>query len=234
MFTTVPSKLSWPNRPVIQSHQQDHQKPKDKILAHAKLAVEYAALHNKSHCPQGVYVVPSGQSMRLWNGTIFIHQGYYRSAIFRFKITFPSDYPARAPVVQFTTDVFHPLVSTKDGTFSLAPRIPSWSSHDHNVFHVLHWIKAVFKKRALDELDEGSCLNKEAFRMYQDSTSSFASLAAQSASLSQSSSALYGDNTRNEDSTGILAFSRTSTSDLNKLRAELGLSSWTSQDPTTS
>ncbi|KAF8707601.1 Ubiquitin-conjugating enzyme E2, partial [Rhizoctonia solani] len=166
--------------------------------------------------------------MRLWNGMLFIHQGYYRSAIFRFKITFPSDYPARPPVVQFTTDVYHPLVSTKDGIFSLAPRIPDWSSHEHNVFHILHWIKASFKKRALDGLDEASCLNKDAFRMYKESTSSFASLAAQSASLSQSSSALYGEN-RDASDTGILMFSRTSSSDLNKLRSELGLTSWASQ-----
>ncbi|KAH7344770.1 ubiquitin-conjugating enzyme/RWD-like protein [Rhizoctonia solani] len=212
MFATLPPpKINWSSksRPTTPSHQvEQQQKPKDRTLTHAKIAVEYASLHNRSHCPQGVYIVPSEISMRLWNGMLFIHQGYYRSAIFRFKITFPSDYPARVPVVQFVTDVYHPLVSTKDGVFSLAPRITSWSSHEHNVFHILHWIKAAFKKRALDELDEVSCLNKDAFRMYQDSTSSFASLAAQSASLSQSSSALYGDNNRD---------------------AKLGLSSWASQ-----
>ncbi|KAG9101701.1 hypothetical protein FS749_004510 [Ceratobasidium sp. UAMH 11750] len=207
----------------------DHPKPKDKTLTRAKLAVEYASLQNRLHCPQGIYVVPSERSIRLWDGILFVHQGYYASAIFRFKITFLSDYPARAPVVHFTTDVFHPLVSIKDGTFSLIPRIPNWSSYDHNVFHVLHWIKASFKKQALDELSESSCLNKEAFRMYQDSTASFASLAAQSASLSHSSSsALYGDGNNSSDDRGTLAFSRANTVELDKLRSELGLSSWTS------
>ncbi|CAE6433316.1 hypothetical protein ACGC1H_001529 [Rhizoctonia solani] len=232
MFATLPPpKINWGSKshPTTPSHEPEQHKPKDKTITHAKLAVEYASLHNRSHCPQGVYIVPSERSMRLWNGMLFVHQGYYRSAIFRFKITFPSDYPTRAPIVQFVTDVYHPLVSTKDGIFSLAPRISSWSSHEHNVFHVLRWIKAAFKKRALDELDEASCLNKDAFRMYQDSTSSFASLAAQSASLSQSSSALYGDNNRDASDAGILMFSRTSSSDLNKLRSELGLSSWASQ-----
>lgn len=229
MFSTLPPpKINWRSRSTTPTHTEQR-RTKDNTLTHAKLAVEYASLNNRSHCPQGIYVVPSEQSMRLWNGVIFVHQGYYRSATFRFKITFPSDYPARAPIVQFTTDVFHPLISTKDGTFSLSPRITTWSSSDHNIFHVLHWIKAAFKKRALDELDEVSCLNKEAFRMYQDSTSSFASLAAQSASLSQSSSALYGDNNRNTENAGVLMFSRTSSSDLDKLRSELGLSSWASQ-----
>ncbi|KAG8771482.1 hypothetical protein FRC12_003590 [Ceratobasidium sp. 428] len=228
MFSTAPPpKINWQSRSSTPSNLVDHTKPKDKTLTHAKLAVEYASLQNRSHCPQGIYVVPSERSMRLWDGILFVHQGYYASAIFRFKMTFPSDYPARAPVVQFTTDAFHPLVSTKDGTFSLTPRIPNWSSYDHNVFHVLHWIKASFKKQALDELIEPACLNKEAFRMYQDSTASFASLAAQSASLSQSSSALYGDGSSNGNERDTLAFSRTNASELDKLRSELGLLSWT-------
>ena len=35
---------------------------------------------------------------------------------------------------------------------------------EHHVFHVLHWIKAAFKKHALDGIKEADCLNKEAFR----------------------------------------------------------------------
>ncbi|KAF8609618.1 UBC-like protein, partial [Ceratobasidium sp. AG-I] len=187
-----------------------------------------ASLENRGHCPQGIYVVPSKRSMRLWEGMLFVHQGYYASAIFQFKITFPSDYPTRAPVVQFITEVYHPLVSTKDGTLALTPRIPTWSSYEHNVFHVLRWIKSAFKKQALDELTEAPCLNKEAFRMYQDSTASFASLAAQSASLSQSSSALYGDGSTKSDDPSVLRFSRTNDAELEKLRSELGLSLWSS------
>ena len=32
------------------------------------------------------------------------------------------------------------------------------------MFDVLHWVKAAFKKNALDEIKEIDCLNKEAFR----------------------------------------------------------------------
>lgn len=35
---------------------------------------------------------------------------------------------------------------------------------EHHVFDVLHWVKAAFKKHALDEIKEADCLNKEAFR----------------------------------------------------------------------
>jgi hypothetical protein len=35
---------------------------------------------------------------------------------------------------------------------------------EHHVFHVLHWIKAAFKKHALDGIKEADCSSKEAFR----------------------------------------------------------------------
>ena len=38
------------------------------------------------------------------------------------------------------------------------------SPKEHHVFDVLHWVKAAFKKHALDDIKESDCLNKEAFR----------------------------------------------------------------------
>lgn len=52
--------------------------------------------------------------------------GYYTDSILKFRLTFPSNYPERPPVVQFLTDVFHPLISQQDGTFNLAPRFRPW------------------------------------------------------------------------------------------------------------
>jgi hypothetical protein len=34
----------------------------------------------------------------------------------------------------------------------------------HRIFDVLHWVKAVFKKAALDQIKEEDCLNREAFK----------------------------------------------------------------------
>jgi ubiquitin-protein ligase len=46
--------------------------------------------------------------------------------ILKFRITFPADYPDKPPVVQFLTDVFHPLISQQTGVFNLAPRFRPW------------------------------------------------------------------------------------------------------------
>lgn len=47
-------------------------------------------------------------------------------SILKFRLTFPTDYPERPPMVQFMTDVFHPLISQQDGTFNLAPKFRPW------------------------------------------------------------------------------------------------------------
>ena len=90
--------------------------------------------------------------------------GYYTDSILKFRLVFPHTYPERPPTVQFLTDVFHPLISQQDGTFNLAPRFRQWRPKEHHVFDVLHWVKAAFKKQALDEIKEGDCFNKEAYR----------------------------------------------------------------------
>ena len=55
-----------------------------------------------------------------------VNQGYYSDCILKFRLVFPKDYPNSAPQVQFLTDVFHPLISQKDGSFNLAPRFRPW------------------------------------------------------------------------------------------------------------
>ncbi|KAJ7667984.1 UBC-like protein [Mycena polygramma] len=153
------------------------------------ISLEYASLHHRDHCPLGMYVVPSPETLMVWDGCLFVHQGYYADAILKFRLTFAPNYPESPPAVQFITDVFHPLIS-HSGTFNLAPRFRPWRPKEHRVFDVLHWIKAAFKKHALDEIKESDCFNKEAYR-YHESTSSFAALASQSSLLSQSAPALF-------------------------------------------
>ncbi|KAJ6599087.1 UBC-like protein [Mycena vulgaris] len=144
----------------------------------------------RTNCPAGMYVVPSPETLMVWDAVFFVHQGYYADAILKFRLTFPSNYPEQPPVVQFVTDVvFHPLIS-HSGIFNLAPRFRPWRPKEHRIFDVLHWIKASFKKHALDEIKESDCLNKEAYR-YHETTSSFAGLASQSSLLSQSAPALF-------------------------------------------
>lgn len=54
--------------------------------------------------------------------------GYYANAILKFKILFPVEYPNRPPVVQFTSDVFHPLIRQKDGIMNIKTRFRIWRS----------------------------------------------------------------------------------------------------------
>ncbi|CAG7845970.1 SubName: Full=Uncharacterized protein {ECO:0000313/EMBL:CCA71092.1} [Serendipita indica DSM 11827] len=197
------------------------------------VSFEYASVKQPSHCPLGIYVKPSSSNLLVWDGVFFVHKGYYSGAVLKFRLSFPSNYPERAPQIHFITDVFHPLVSQRDGSFTLTPRIPTWRPKQHHVFDVLFWLKSAFKKHALDQLKEKDCLNKEAFR-YRESISSFAQLASQSALLSQSDHALYDQDY--PSMTGkrhhAFQFRETKPDTLKALREQLGLQEWAVQTAT--
>ena len=158
----------------------------ERLLVTSEVAMEYAALRNDEHCPQGVYVVPAppvasaGGEVLVWDGVLFVHQGAtkdlipscsssdvtsgpYASAILTFRVRFPLQYPSREPIVHFVTEPVHPLISPEDGLLNISPRFSPWRQvvvfwypcglkltgrlsrpkQDH-VFHLLHWIKAMF------------------------------------------------------------------------------------------
>ncbi|KAI0268212.1 ubiquitin-conjugating enzyme/RWD-like protein [Gloeopeniophorella convolvens] len=198
-------------------------------LSRAAISLEYASLRYQSHCPLGMYVIPHSDNPSIWDAVLFIHQGYYSDSILKFRLTFPHDYPERPPVVHFITDVFHPLISHQDGTFNLAPKFRPWRPKEHHVYDILYYIKASFKKHALDQIKESDCLNKEAFR-YHDTTSSFAALATQSSMLSQTASALFDQDHPSMASTKgpahSLIFRELKPEQSNALRAQLGLREW--------
>jgi len=195
----------------------------DGLIATTEVSMEYAALKNEDHCPKGMYVIPSAESVLIWDAVLFVHQGYYADSILKFQIQFPTDYPSRAPSVTFITDILHPLISQKDGSLNLSVRFPHWRPKQDHIFHVLHWIKVIFKKQTLDNLQEADCFNKEAFKLYNESVNSFSALATQSAMLSQSPSALY-DVKKNDTQEAL--FFETSKGDIDTMRARLGLKSW--------
>ncbi|KAK7061685.1 protein crossbronx [Favolaschia claudopus] len=190
---------------------------------------------NKDRGPRytgGMYVVPSPENFLVWDAVFFVHQGYYADAILKFRLTFPNNYPESPPVVQFVTDVVsHPLIS-HSGIFNLAPRFRPWRPKEHRVFDILHYIKAAFKKHALDEIKESDCLNKEAYRLYHETTSSFAGLASQSSLLSQSAPALFDRDhpTLKGKPKDALPFRELAPDQLQTMRAKLGLKEW-QQEP---
>jgi len=199
----------------------------DDIAAIREVCLQYAQLRNKNHCPTGMYVTPSNESLLVWNVLLFVHQGYYADSILNFSILFPLNYPTQPPTVRFTTDVLHPLISPEDGMFSLSQRFRPWRPRENHIFDVLHYIKTAFKKSVLDNLDPDACLNKEALRIYKDSSSSFANLASQSARLSQSPAVLYdaGPSRKGSKPSGFVVL-ETKPEDLDAMRSLLGLQAW--------
>ncbi|KAF9534348.1 UBC-like protein [Crepidotus variabilis] len=199
------------------------------LLARTAVSLEYASLIHTGHCPLGIYVIPSSNNLLVWDAVFFVHQGYYADSILKFRLNFPGNYPEAPPTVTFLTDVFHPLIASPSGSFNLAARFRPWRPKEHHAFDILHWIKVAFKKHALDKFTEPDCFNKEAYRLpYHDSTQSFAALATQSATLSQSESALFDldhpsplGNVASE-----IVFKKMTPDGLRQQRMKVGLEDW--------
>ncbi|CAB4434200.1 unnamed protein product [Rhizophagus irregularis] len=182
----------------------DGVKPKpqfrDECFRKMDLMIEFTNLRNPNHCPSGVYVMPSGDNFHTWYGVLFVHKGYYKNGVFKFKLEIPSDYPERPPAVKFifnlinNNGLFHPLVDPDTGSFSLSQQFNDWAPHKYYIFHVLHYIKKSFKKGVLDNLLEKHCFNKQAFTTYHNETRTFAVMAKQCADLSISQTVLYDNN----------------------------------------
>ncbi|KAI0014367.1 UBC-like protein [Xylariaceae sp. FL0662B] len=73
------------------------------------LLVEFAGL--KQACPDGVYMSLTPGDPSLWSGVLFVRDGPYAPAVLRFQISFPDSYPRLPPLVTFSTDMFHPLIT---------------------------------------------------------------------------------------------------------------------------
>ncbi|KAF9910125.1 hypothetical protein EC991_007257 [Linnemannia zychae] len=152
--------------------------------------IEFTNLRNPHHCPSGLYVMPAADNMNLWFGTLFVHKGYYRNAVFKFQLTIPVDYPDSRPTVHFLSDMWHPLIDDR-GQLALQYQFPQWRPHRDYLFHVLHFIKAIFKKCVLDTIVEKQAVNKEAYRMYRNENTIFAKLTQQRSQLSITETNLY-------------------------------------------
>ncbi|EKM80305.1 hypothetical protein AGABI1DRAFT_73378 [Agaricus bisporus var. burnettii JB137-S8] len=229
LTTAVQPKAGKPfnNHGVITSTNSKSDVPSaPSIVAQTALSLEYASLRHQNHCPLGIYIVPSPDSLFVWDAVLYTHQGYYAGAILRFRVTFPSDYPDNIPAVQFITDIFHPLID-QSGFFNLSAHFRPWKPREHRIHDVLYCIKAAFKKYRLDQIKEVDAWNKEAYR-YHESTFSFSALAAQSSQLTRSESALYDKDHPSfaGQPTEGLVFQKLSPDMLREYRQTLGLHEW--------
>ncbi|RCI09566.1 hypothetical protein L249_4049 [Ophiocordyceps polyrhachis-furcata BCC 54312] len=78
-------------------------------LRRQHLFSEFAGL--KQACPDGVFVSLTPGDATLWTAVLFVRDGPYAQAILRFQISFPDAFPSLPPLVTFSTDMFHPLIS---------------------------------------------------------------------------------------------------------------------------
>ncbi|WYZ45276.1 hypothetical protein EsH8_VIII_000592 [Colletotrichum jinshuiense] len=78
-------------------------------LRRQHLLAEFAGL--KQACPEGVFVSLTPGDPMLWSGVMFVRHGPYATANLRFQISFPDTYPRLPPLVTFSTDIFHPLIT---------------------------------------------------------------------------------------------------------------------------
>ncbi|KAG5926632.1 hypothetical protein E4U42_003112 [Claviceps africana] len=78
-------------------------------LRRQNLLSEFTGL--KQACPEGVFVTLTPGDPTLWSAVLFVRDGPYAPAVLRFQISFPDAYPKLPPVVLFSTDIFHPLLS---------------------------------------------------------------------------------------------------------------------------
>ncbi|KAL6063737.1 Ubiquitinconjugating enzyme subfamily protein [Balamuthia mandrillaris] len=134
---------------------------------------EYTILIEYKHLPQfvpgGVFVLPSAQTLFEWHGVIFIRQGHYRKAVFKFILFIPSNYPESAPEVQFVSFVYHPAVSPSDGKLNVSPAFPNgWTPNKNHIWHVLAYIKKLFY-----QVDVQNVSNHEAAELFQNDATKF-------------------------------------------------------------
>lgn len=111
-------------------------------LRQHRLLIEYNSL--KQYCPSGIYVLPHIANINIWRGVIFLRQGFFKDATFRFRIEIPSDYPCSAPVILFTDYIFHPLINAETGELAIGPAFPEWRPEKDFIFSLLGYMKMIF------------------------------------------------------------------------------------------
>ncbi|PHH65346.1 hypothetical protein CDD81_2758 [Ophiocordyceps australis] len=78
-------------------------------LRRQQLLSEFSGL--RQACPDGIFMSLTPGDATLWSAVLFVRNGPYAQAILRFQLSFSDAYPALPPLVLFSTDMFHPLIT---------------------------------------------------------------------------------------------------------------------------
>jgi len=119
----------------------------------SKIAENYGEYYlSKEHetlekfCPSGMYVIPSESNFLVWHGVFFVHSKLYKGAVLKFILYIDEEYPRKRPSVVFYSKVTHPLVDPMSGELNLSTRFPEWVANQDYIYHILTYIKEIFKK----------------------------------------------------------------------------------------
>lgn len=139
-------------------------------LRECQLLIEYKNLTNPLNCPSGFYLLPS-ENIMVWNGVFFIHRGYYKEFVIKFRIEFRDDI-----ILTVKNRIVHPLIH-KNGQVNL-------QGYKGCVSQLLHYFKSIFQKRTLDSIDSSNVYNQDIFELYHQDRKEFLKIISECAQIS--------------------------------------------------
>lgn len=90
---------------------------------------------------EGIDASPSSDNIFVWNAIICgPDESLYESGVFELQLSFPDDYPNRAPQVRFITKVFHPNIWWDDGFVCVDILKDGWLP-SYDVLAILHSVR---------------------------------------------------------------------------------------------
>ena len=91
-----------------------------------------------------------------WFGIIFIRQGIYQEAVFRFKIQIPENYPdGDCPRLFFDHPVYHPIVDPDSNELDVKRGFHKWRRNVNHIWQILLYTRRCFYK--FDTKDALNC-----------------------------------------------------------------------------
>ncbi|KAF4525971.1 hypothetical protein B566_EDAN000762 [Ephemera danica] len=126
--------------------------------------------------------VSGGSEIRnTWFGVMFVRQGMYQGAVFRFTLHIPENFPdSGCPTLDFQTPVFHPLVCPATGLLDVSRAFPDWNKNSNHIWQVVEFARKTFMK-----IDTQHPINIEAAQMYENDLDKFAERAEECVHSSQ-------------------------------------------------
>ncbi len=174
-----------------------NQAEREQALRDYKVTIEYK--HLKSHAPGGVFIVPSIDNLRKFDGVIFVRRGPYMNGIFKFSLELPMMYNDlnTHPTIKFTSRVYNPYVDPETGILDMRTTYPRWDPSRHYLVTVLTFVKKIFYAKTFEE----ATANLEAKELAQTNPTAFTTNVH--LCVAESNSSVYnrkGDDANNQDS----------------------------------